>query len=155
MEERPISDISYEQFLKEEKLMGSRCKQCDALYVPPRPICVECHSTEMAWEEMSGSGKLGAFTCIAIGPSFMRAQGYDRKNPYCSGVVELAEGARVDARIDGVDTRNPETIKIGLPLKVVDTRNPETIKIGLPLKVQFLHRTEDGPARTYLAFRPS
>jgi uncharacterized OB-fold protein len=52
--------------------------------------------------------------------------------------VELAEGARVDARIDGVDTRNPETIKI-----------------GLPLKVQFLHRTEDGPARTYLAFRPS
>ena len=138
MEDRPISDIAYEQFLKEEKLMGSRCKQCDALYVPPRPICVECHSTEMAWEEMSGSGKLGAFTCIAIGPSFMRAEGYDRKTPYCSGVVELAEGARVDARIDGVDTQNPETIKI-----------------GLPLKVEFLHRTEDGPARTYLAFRPA
>jgi len=138
MEDRLISDISYEQFLKEEKLMGSRCKQCDALYVPPRPICIECHSTEMAWEEMSGSGKLGAFTCIAIGPSFMRAEGYDRKNPYCSGVVELAEGARVDARIDGVDAQNPETIKI-----------------GIPLKVQFLHRPEDGPARTYLAFRPS
>ena len=67
----------------------------------------------------------------------MRAQGYDRKNPYCSGVVELKEGARVDARIEGVDTQNPETIKI-----------------GTPLKVQFLHRPEDGPARTYLAFKP-
>ncbi len=138
MEEKPISDISYEQFLREEKLMGSRCKKCDALYVPPRPICIDCHSTDMAWVEMSGSGKLSAFTCIAIGPSFMRAEGYDRKNPYCSGVVELDEGARVDARIDGVDTRNPETIKI-----------------GMPLKVQFLHRPEDGPSRTYLAFRPS
>jgi uncharacterized OB-fold protein len=30
MEERPFSDISYEQFLSEEKLMGSRCKKCDA-----------------------------------------------------------------------------------------------------------------------------
>jgi uncharacterized OB-fold protein len=89
-------------------------------------------------EEMSGSGKLSAFTCIAIGPSFMRAEGFDRKNPYCSGVVELTEGARVDARIEGVDTQNPENIKI-----------------GTSMKVQFLHRPEDGPARTYLAFRPS
>lgn len=138
MEERPFSDISYEQFLKEEKLMGSRCTQCNALYVPPRPICVECRSIDMAWEEMSGKGKLRAFTCITIGPSFMRAEGYDRNNPYCSGVVELDEGARVDARIEGVDTQNPETIKI-----------------GMPLKVQFLHRPEDGPVTTYLAFRPS
>jgi uncharacterized OB-fold protein len=44
----------------------------------------------------------------------------------------------VDARIEGVDAKNPETIKI-----------------GMPLKVQFLHRPEDGPSRTYLAFRPS
>ena len=138
MEERPISDISYEQYLREEKLMGSRCTHCNALYVPPRPICVECRCGDMAWEEMSGKGKLRAFTCIAIGPSFMRAEGYDRNNPYCSGVVELDEGARVDARIEGVDAKNPESIKI-----------------GTPLRVKFLHRPEDGTSRTYLAFKPS
>jgi uncharacterized OB-fold protein len=138
MEARPFSDISYEQFLNEDKLMGSRCAQCKALYVPPRPICIKCHSSGMAWEKMTGKGKLSAFTCIAIGPSFMIAEGYHRNNPYCSGVVELEEGARVDARIEGVDPKSPETIKI-----------------GMPLKVQFLHRPEDEPARTYLAFRPS
>lgn len=138
MQERPFSDISYEQFLNEERLMGSRCTQCNALYVPPRPICVECHRGDMSWEEMTGKGKLSAFTCIAIGPSFMIAEGYHRKNPYCSGVVKLEEGARVDARIEGVDPKNPETIKI-----------------GLPLSVKFLHRKEDETLKTYLAFRPS
>jgi uncharacterized OB-fold protein len=138
MVDRPFSDISYKKYLSEEKLMGSRCKQCDVLFIPPRSICVECHSKDMAWEESKGVGKLAAFTCITIGPSFMRAEGYDRKNPYCSGVVELEEGTRVDARIEGVDSKNPENIKI-----------------GMPLKVQFLHRPEDEPDRTYLAFQPS
>ena len=35
MEEKPFSDISYGQFLNEEKIMGSRCKECDALFLPP------------------------------------------------------------------------------------------------------------------------
>ena len=137
MEERPFSDISYERFLNEEKLMGSRCKKCGALYAPPRPICIKCYSTEMEWAQMKGKGKLAAFTCIAVGPPFMVAEGYDRKNPYCSGVVELEEGVRVVARIDGVDTNKPETIKI-----------------GTPVTVRFLHRGEGENLRTFLAFRP-
>jgi uncharacterized OB-fold protein len=103
MKERPFSDISFDKYLNEDKLMGCRCKQCN-------------------------------FTCIAIGPSFMRAEGYDRHNPYCSGVVALEEGARVDARIEGVDTKNPESISV-----------------GMPLRVKFLHREE----QTYLAFEPA
>ena len=137
MEQRPFSDISYETFLNEDKLMGSRCGKCGALSVPPRPICVEFHSSDMAWEEMTGKGKLSAFTCIAIGPPFMIEEGYDRHNPYCSGVVELEEGARVDARIEGVDTKQPETINV-----------------GMPLKVRYLHRNKDGLDFTYLAFAP-
>jgi uncharacterized OB-fold protein len=48
----------------------------------------------------------------------MAALGYGRDNPYCSGVVELEEGARVDARIEGIDASTPESIQIGMPLKV-------------------------------------
>ena len=47
----------------------------------------------------------------------MVEEGYDRNNPYCSGAVELVEGPRVVARIEGVDTLHPETIKIGTPMK--------------------------------------
>ena len=136
--ERPFSDISFARYLSEGKLMGSRCRDCGALSVPPRSICVKCYSSEMKWIEMEGKGTLSAFTCIAIGPPSMIAEGYHRKNPYCSGVVELAENVRVDARIEGVDTTKPEDIQI-----------------GMPMRVDYLNRSTDRKEKTYLAFRPA
>jgi uncharacterized OB-fold protein len=137
MEERPFSDISYQRFLDEDKLMGSRCKKCSAVFVPPRQICIECYSLEMEWVPMSGRGKLAAFTAIRIPPPSMIAQGYSRKNPYCSGVVALEEGGRVDARIEGLDLDRPQDIKIGMPMRVI-----------------FLHREDVEPSKTCLAFEP-
>jgi uncharacterized OB-fold protein len=135
MTDRPFSDIAFEAYLTEEKLMGSRCAKCGALFVPPRPICLDCRAVDMQWVELSGRGNLAAFTCIAIGPAFMRAEGYDRNNPYCSGVVALEEGGRVDARIEGVDPKQPENITV-----------------GMAMRVKYLHR---GEAKTYLAFEPA
>jgi len=137
MEERPFSDISYEQFLNEEKIMGSRCKKCGGHFVPPRSICVKCYSSDMEWMEMKGKGKLAAFTSITVAPPFMIEQGYSRKNPYISGVVELDEGGRVDARIIGLD-----------PTK------PEEIEVGMPLRAKFLTQGEGETLETYLAFEP-
>lgn len=137
MEQRPFNDISYEQFLNEEKLMGSRCRKCNALFVPPRSICTKCYGMDMEWAQMKGRGKLAAFTCIAVGPPSMMSEGYNRKHPYVCGVVELEEGARIVARIEGVDGTKPETIKI-----------------GTPLQAEFLHRKENN-SRTVLAFRPT
>lgn len=135
MENRAFSDVSYKQFLNEDKLMGCKCKGCGALYLPPRPICIECYSSDMEWVEMKGKGKLAAFTAIHVGPPSMVAEGFNRKNPYCVGVVEFEEGVKIDARIEGVDTKNPETIKV-----------------GMPLTVKFLHRTEGENMKTFLAF---
>ena len=92
MEERPFSDISYQQFLDDNKLMGSKCRKCGSLSAPPRPICIQCHGFDMEWVELIGKGKLAGYTCIAIGPPAMIAEGYGRDNPYCVGVVELEEG---------------------------------------------------------------
>lgn len=138
VEERPFSDISYDQFLKEEKLMGSKCKKCGALFAPPRGICTSCYSSDMEWVELKGSGKLAAYTVIYVGAPIMIQRGYDRKTPYVSGVVELDEGVRVDARIEGVDTSKPEAIKV-----------------GTPLKVKFLHYDQEDDQETVLAFEPA
>ena len=139
MEKKVISDIAFNQYLNEEKLMGSKCKKCGAVYTPPRSICTECYSAEsdMEWIEMNGKGKLLAFTCIHVGPQFMIDEGFDRNNPYCVGVVELEERTKVDARIEGVDTKKPETIQVGMPLTVA-----------------FLHRGEGEKMMTFLAFTP-
>ena len=86
---------------------------------------------------MGGAGRLAAFTSISIGPPAMQDEGYNRDNPYCTGVVQLAEGPRIVARIEGVDTRNPESIGIGVSVTAI-----------------YLHRGAGENRTTQLAFRP-
>ena len=137
MDQPPVNDISFNRFLEQNRLMGSRCRNCDARYIPPRPLCVECHESDLEWIEVSGRGRLSAFTCISIAPPAMEARGFGRQNPYVSGVVELDGGGRVDARIIGVDASKPETISVGMPLKAT-----------------FLHEKDDDGIYTSLAFEP-
>lgn len=118
MSEPIVSDHAFEQYLAAGRLMGVRCVGCEAIWVPPRALCPDCHKSDMEWLAMAGTGKLVAFTSIFIGPPWMVEQGFDRQHPYCTGVVKLDEGPRVVARIDGVDASHPEDMKIGLPLLV-------------------------------------
>ena len=137
MAEKPINDYGFEQFLNEGKLMGSRCNVCGMLYVPPRSLCPQCRRSDMEWAETAGEGRLVAFTSISIGTPAMIEEGYDRNNPYCSGAVELTEGARVVARIEDVDSLHPETIEV-----------------GMPLRVKFLNQGTGDNRTTVLAFSP-
>jgi hypothetical protein len=122
-----ISDRSFEQFLAEKRLMGSQCASCSKIWVPPRPLCPDCHKNDMQWVEMAGTGTLAAFTSISICPPWMAQLGFGRENPYCTGVVRLDEGPRIVARIDGVDARHPERIDIGLPLAIrFPDKRPDT-----------------------------
>jgi uncharacterized OB-fold protein len=77
-------------------------------------------ATAKKWNgsEASGKGKLAGFTIIYSGPTFMAEQGFDKKNPYVSGIVELEEGTFISARITGLDMSKPAEIKIGTPLSV-------------------------------------
>jgi hypothetical protein len=136
MEERPFNDTSYEQFLKERKIMGSKCKKCGALALPPRSICVSCFSSEMEWVQFKGTGKLAAFTSITVAPPYMVKEGFNRNNPYVVGVIELEEGVKTVARIVGVDAKKPEQIKV-----------------GTPLEAEFLEKGEGPERKTFLAFK--
>jgi uncharacterized OB-fold protein len=117
MENKPFNDTSYEQYLNESRVMGSQCRNCNALALPPRPICVSCYGSEMEWVELKGRGKLAAFTSIVVAPPFMAKEGFGRNNPYIVGVVELEEGVKAVARINGLDVKNPDQIRVGIPLQ--------------------------------------
>ena len=143
MKEIPFTITSFDNFLKEKKLMASRCTQCNTLWLPPRPICLKCNSDEMEWRELNGRGKLLAFTVIGVGPMPMIDAGYDRDNPYCVGIVEMDEGPRIGAQILGVDVDHPENIKLGLPMTV------EFVERGSWHIVEELAQVK----KTYLAFR--
>ena len=44
--------------------------------------------------------------------------GYDRKNPYCTGIVRLDEGPSISSQIFGLETKAPEKNLIGSSLQV-------------------------------------
>lgn len=138
MEDRAFTGTSFYALLAENKLMGSHCRSCGTLHVPPRALCPGCFGAEMEWVQMSGEGTLLAFTTVHIAPTAMIEAGYDRKNPYCAGVVQLAEGPAISAQIVGVDASKPQEIEIGMPLRIA-----------------FVQRGEGEARRTYLAFEPS
>jgi hypothetical protein len=137
MNQKPFNDTSYEQSLNEKKIMGSKCKKCGALALPPRPICVSCFGSEMEWVQLKGTGELAAFTSIVVAPPYMLKEGFGRGNPYTVGVVELDEGVKVVSRIIGVDSKKPEQIKV-----------------GTPLKAEFIKKEEGADIKTILAFKP-
>ncbi len=133
-----FTSATFNRFLGEHKLMGARCTKCGALYLPPRAICPQCHGVQMEWIELSGKGKLAAFSAVSIGPSTLQAEGYDRNNPYCAGIVELDEGVKISARVLGVDAKQPANIVI-----------------GTPLTIEFIERGEGEQKKTVLAFKAS
>lgn len=133
---RPFTAAAFNQYLAEHKLMTVKCSKCGGVYAPPRAICPKCHSEEMEWVEASGKGKLAGFTIIYSGPTFMVEQGFDKKNPYVSGIVELEEGTLISARITGLDMSKPAEIKV-----------------GTPLSVDFVEFGEGDAKKTYLAFK--
>jgi uncharacterized OB-fold protein len=135
-EERKVTSTTFYQFLAEKKLMASRCKKCQVLYLPPHPICEKCFGTDMEWVEMKGSGKLAAFTAISVGPTCTIAEGYSRNNPYLVGIVKMDEGPKISGRIHGIDPKNPEKIKVGTPVKIEFTEHKEGARNYLNFKAQ-------------------
>lgn len=131
-----FTKANFDQHLSDGKLMGVRCQDCDTLYLPPRPMCTKCFSESMEWVEAPEKGTLAAFTVVHIAPTAMIEAGYGRKNPYISGIVTLENGLSISAQILGLDTTQPEMIKI-----------------GTPLKAEYIERGEEEEKKSFLAFR--
>ena len=118
MADMPFTAASFDKFCTEKKLMATKCKKCGAILLPPRPLCRKCKNMDVEWVQLKGKGKIVSFTCIGVGTPTMIEAGYDRKHPYCCGVIEMEEGCRMTAQIVGVDAEHPEKIKIGTPVTV-------------------------------------
>lgn len=138
MSKQTFTKKAFDELLNEKKFMGTKCNDCQTLYLPPRPMCKKCFSDNMKWVAMPTKGQLKAFTVVHIAPTAMLKAGYGRDHPYISGIVTLENGLAISAQILGLD-----------PSK------PEEIEIGTPVKAEFVARGEnEEEMKTLLAFRP-
>lgn len=95
----------------EDYLFGSRCKNCNTLYVGPRRFCGKCSSAGPFEEvRLSDEGEVHVWSII-----HQTAPGL--KAPYIAAVVDLPEGVSVNTNIEGVEPK-PENMKFGMKVKM-------------------------------------
>jgi uncharacterized OB-fold protein len=98
-------------YLKQGKVMTTKCKQCGRMFFPPRADCPDCVHSEVEWFAIEGSGKLATYTTVNYGPS-----GFENDAPYTLAIVDFSDGLRVFGRVS--KDINPAEIKVGMDLKV-------------------------------------
>lgn len=113
------------------RLLGSRCDACGHHHFPRSATCPYCAADGARPVELSGEGRLWAWTAVTAAPP-----GYRGRVPYGFGVVELPEGLRVLGRLTEA---TPSKLTAGQPMHLV---------------VVGLHEDDEGRQVTTYAFAP-
>ncbi|HKI49559.1 MAG TPA: Zn-ribbon domain-containing OB-fold protein [Desulfobacteria bacterium] len=72
--------------LEEGKVMGTKCKKCDAVFFPPRADCAKCLSSEIKWFEVTGKGKLVTYSKLEYAPI-----GFGEDLPYAIALLDYGD----------------------------------------------------------------
>ncbi len=112
--ERPIAEADavsgpFFEGLAEGRLMIQRCRACGTGQLA-RDFCLRCRSEDLPWEPASGAGRVYSFVVMhtVFHPAFAEDV------PYDVTMVELDEGPRVFANLEGVDN---DRIAVGQRVK--------------------------------------
>ena len=92
----------------EGKVLIQRCKSCQTLRHPPRPMCGECQSMEWDSIESNLDGEVLSFTCLR----HPKIPGYP-KDPICA-VIKLGEGTNIVSNVVGCEFSD---VHIGMKVK--------------------------------------
>jgi uncharacterized OB-fold protein len=110
---RPAPESApYWEAAKQHKFQVPHCNACGQYWFPPSASCPHCLSTDFAFTEVSGRGKVFSFVTFhrVYHPAF------EQEVPYVVALVELEEGPRLLTNIVGVPV---DKVVCDMPVKVV------------------------------------
>jgi uncharacterized OB-fold protein len=100
---------------RQHRLVCQQCTGCDAFRMPPAPYCWRCGSSDSAWRELAGTGRVYSYTVVnySISPEIR-----PEDLPYTVVVVALdgAQGTKYIANLVGPGCQTPS---IGAAVEVV------------------------------------
>ena len=102
--------------LDEGKVTGTRCKDCGAVFFPPRADCYKCLTSNMEWFDVSGTGKLVSYSKLEYAPV-----GFDGDLPYCIALLDYGD-YKVFGRLAG--DLPQEEVEVGMDMKTVVNELP-------------------------------
>ncbi|OQY00614.1 MAG: DNA-binding protein [Desulfobacteraceae bacterium 4572_130] len=98
-------------YLEKEKVMGTKCKDCNINFFPPRADCASCLKSDLEWfDATNDTGELVTFSKMKYGPI-----GFEKDLPYTIALVDFG-----DYKIFGRIGKNiaDKDIQIGMKMKV-------------------------------------
>ena len=90
------------------KVLIQRCKNCQTLRHPPRPMCGECQSSDWEFVFSTGQGTIHSYVVIR----YPEVPGYTY--PLVVAVVDLEEGTRFVGNVLDVE---PDDVEIGMAVQ--------------------------------------
>ena len=96
-------------YLEDGKVMGTRCNDCGRSFFPPRADCSQCLTSNMAWFEVAGPGRLVTYSRLQFAPV-----GFQEDVPYSIALLDYGD-YKVFGRIAG-DIPDDE-IRIGMEME--------------------------------------
>jgi len=105
--------------LKNERILGTRCKKCSRVMVPPRGFCPRCFEQTEEWVDVGPEGVIESWSYVAYEYYGMRI-----KPPFVAGLIRL-DGSDTGFlhMIGGFDQSDfnkvRENVKLGGRVKVV------------------------------------
>jgi len=116
---RYASGAAMERFadgLRQKRIEALRCGGCGRRYLPPRPVCGNCHLHLSEWVPVADQGVVEAWTVVYL-PFLDGRTGEIRKGPYGMALI----------RLDGADTTlnhylaeaDPTRLAVGLRARAV------------------------------------
>ena len=101
----------YWEHARDGRLVTQVCHQCRQIWHPPLPACPHCHSSDLGWQQVSGTGTVYTYTVVRHATHAALAGHI----PYVIAIVELTEGPRIVTGIIGCDARD---VRAGMKVQV-------------------------------------
>jgi uncharacterized OB-fold protein len=108
-----LTSKDYYEALKQDRLLGLKCRECGAVTVPPAMVCRECAGPDLEIVELNGTGTIRTFTTV-----FVAAEGRESELPYTIVMVVLDEGPWLMGNLDGIDPKLASMELIGKKVKL-------------------------------------
>ena len=97
----------------EVHLLGSKCKNCGEVSIGTNAVCLNCGGDQIEAIELGSEGELWTYTIVRHKPPG-NYLGPDPFVPFALGLVELPDGVRIMAPIEG----DLDSLEIGSRLRL-------------------------------------
>ena len=101
---------------QEDKLLIQKCLDCNNLQYFPRPVCVNCFSMNLGWQQSTGTGTIYSFAPILrpVHPAYMKSL-EETGVPALLAQILLDEGVIMMSEIIG---SKPEEVEVDARVEV-------------------------------------